>query len=152
MLPLNDAGGTIASIQIGGQVVAYQTNTVKGEQYVVFAAQPGDYVVTYSDYVVPIVVTPTEPSSPTTSEISKPNTTDSSTATTIEAEAATLPADTQSPISIKSLTQGITPVSSTGNKSESNPIVTVATVVGAAVVVVGGGAGIWVAAKRYRQK
>jgi hypothetical protein len=153
MLPISDAGGAIASIQTGGQTVTYQTETIKGGQYAVFAAQPGDYVVTYSDYTAPVAVIPTVTSTPAnTKDTSKSGTPEADASTTAETAAATVPTNTQSPISIKPLTQAIVPVTTKSSKSESNPLVTAATVVGVATVVVGGGAGIWIAAKRYRQK
>lgn len=54
MMPIHDAGGTIASLQTGGADVTYQTQTVKGVQYAVFDAVPGSYAVTYSDYTEPV--------------------------------------------------------------------------------------------------
>ena len=54
MMPVQDAGGTIASLKTGGTDVTYQTQTVKGVQYAVFDAIPGAYTVTYSDYTEPV--------------------------------------------------------------------------------------------------
>jgi hypothetical protein len=53
MLPINDAGGTLSTLSAEGNAVTYQTQAVKGVQYAVFDATPGDYTATYSDYSVP---------------------------------------------------------------------------------------------------
>jgi len=153
MLPVNDAAGTIASIQIGGQTVTYQTNVIKGQQYAIFAAQPGDYVVTYSDYTAPapVAVTTTGSSSQVKSA-GKSNTTEAAGTTTAETETASLPSDNQSPLNTTSLTPAETPEISAVTKPGTSPLATVAMVVGAAVVVVGGVAGIWIAIKRFRLK
>lgn len=50
MLPLQDAGGTLNTLTLGGNAVTSQTQTVKGVQYAVFDAVPGTYTATYSDY------------------------------------------------------------------------------------------------------
>jgi hypothetical protein len=50
MLPTHDAGGTLTTLTSAGNAVTYQTQTVKGEEYAVFDAQPGNYVAKYSDY------------------------------------------------------------------------------------------------------
>lgn len=53
MLPINDAGGTLSTLSAEGSTVTYQTQTVKGVQYAVFDANPGEYTATYSDYTTP---------------------------------------------------------------------------------------------------
>ncbi len=50
MLPIQDAGGTLSTLKLGGSDVTKQTQTVKGVQYAVFDAAPGTYTATYSDY------------------------------------------------------------------------------------------------------
>lgn len=50
MMPIEDAAGTLTSLMLGSDTVAYQTQTVKGIQYAVFDAEPGSYTATYSDY------------------------------------------------------------------------------------------------------
>lgn len=50
MLPTQDAGGTLDSLKLSGSNVSYDTRTVKGVQYAVFNASPGQYVAQYSDY------------------------------------------------------------------------------------------------------
>lgn len=50
MLPVQDAGGTLNTLTLGGDTVSYQTQAVKGVQYAVFDANPGTYMATYSDY------------------------------------------------------------------------------------------------------
>jgi hypothetical protein len=50
MLPIQDTLGTLASLTINNGTVSYSTRTVKGVQYAVFSAAPGDYVATYTDY------------------------------------------------------------------------------------------------------
>ncbi|MEK7153037.1 MAG: DUF4082 domain-containing protein [Patescibacteria group bacterium] len=50
MMPIQDAGGTLSDITLGGAAVSYQAQTVKGVQYAVFDGNPGSYTVTYSDY------------------------------------------------------------------------------------------------------
>ena len=117
-----------------------------------FAAQPGDYVVTYSDYTAPVSPVTTTRSPSQVKSAGKSNTTEAVGATTSETETAALPSDNQSPLNIKSLTPTSTPGGSTATKPEASSLATVATVMGAAVVVVGCGAGIWVAIKRYRLK
>ena len=49
MLPTHDAGGTLNALSLSGASVSYQTQTVKGEEYAVFSAQPGTYTAAYSD-------------------------------------------------------------------------------------------------------
>jgi hypothetical protein len=151
MLPFNDAGGTIASIQTGGQTVTYQTNVIKGEQYAIFAAQPGDYVITYSDYAAPVATgtgTGTG-STPQANSTGNSNTTDATGSTAAATDTPTSPSDNQLPSNTKSLTSANT---STEDKPVTNPLATIAIVVGAAVVVGGGGAGVWAAAKRFRRR
>lgn len=53
MMPMQDAGGTLTGIKLGGAPVAYQTQTIKGIAYAVFDGAPGSYTVTYSDYSAP---------------------------------------------------------------------------------------------------
>lgn len=50
MVPINDAGGTLTNLKFGDDTISYQTQTIKGEAYAVFAANPGPYTATYSDY------------------------------------------------------------------------------------------------------
>jgi hypothetical protein len=50
MMPLRDAGGELVTIAMGGHTVDYRTEIIKGIQYAIFAAKPGDYEVTYSDF------------------------------------------------------------------------------------------------------
>lgn len=50
MMPIQDAGGTLSTLTLGGSTVSYDTRTVKGVQYAVFSAAPGTYSATYSDY------------------------------------------------------------------------------------------------------
>lgn len=152
MLPFNDAGGTIASIQTGGQTVTYQTNVIKGEQYAIFAAQPGDYVVTYSDYAAPVTTVTGTGSTPQVNSAGNSNITDATGSTAAVADTSTLPNDNQSPSNTKSLIPATTPEVGTATKPGANPLATIAIVVGAVVVVCGGGAGIWVAVKRFRLK
>lgn len=53
MLPTHDAGGTLSTLTVGGVAVSYQTETVKGQEYATFSAQPGTYTATYTDYTPP---------------------------------------------------------------------------------------------------
>jgi hypothetical protein len=53
MLPVEDAGGTLASLKLDGSEVTKQTQTVKGVSYAVFDANPGTYTATYTDYTIP---------------------------------------------------------------------------------------------------
>jgi hypothetical protein len=50
MLPSQDAAGNLSALTKTGSTIAYQTQTIKGVQYAVFDAAPGDYTATYSDY------------------------------------------------------------------------------------------------------
>lgn len=50
MMPIADAAGTLTSLKLAGNDVTYQTQNVKGVQYAVFSAAPGEYAVGYSDY------------------------------------------------------------------------------------------------------
>jgi hypothetical protein len=50
MLPIANEGGTLDELTLGGNDVTYQTQTIKGEQYAVFNANPGAYTATYTDY------------------------------------------------------------------------------------------------------
>lgn len=154
MVPVNDAGGTIASIQLNGQMVTYQTNVIKGEQYAIFAAQPGDYVVTYSDYTAPATTTtgstPQPNSSPTT------NNTVAATYPTVTSAATdqtSLVSDNQAPSAINPLTSASrSPEAKGTTKAVNSPLATAAAVAGAVAVLGGGGAGVWVAIKRFRLK
>ena len=47
MLPTQDADGTLESLARDGDPVAFDTETIKGVEYAVFTATPGDYVATY---------------------------------------------------------------------------------------------------------
>lgn len=49
LLPTHDAGGTLNTLALAGSNISYTTQTIKGEEYAVFSAQPGNYVATYSD-------------------------------------------------------------------------------------------------------
>lgn len=53
MMPINSAGGTLNNLKLAGTNVSYQTQAVKGVQYAVFDASPGNYTATYSDYQTP---------------------------------------------------------------------------------------------------
>jgi hypothetical protein len=50
MLPIQDAGGTLDTLTAANSPVGYQTQNVKGVQYAVFDAVPGNYIATYTDY------------------------------------------------------------------------------------------------------
>jgi hypothetical protein len=52
MMPLRDAGGVLVRITLAGQSVDYRTEIVKGVNYAIFAAKPGAYEITYSDFGV----------------------------------------------------------------------------------------------------
>ncbi|HEU4831013.1 MAG TPA: hypothetical protein VFS65_02485, partial [Candidatus Saccharimonadales bacterium] len=52
MMPMKDAGGSLTSLAYEGQAVDYRTDIIKGVQYAIFSALPGDYDVTYSDVAV----------------------------------------------------------------------------------------------------
>jgi hypothetical protein len=49
MIPLSDINGTITTIRLASKPLTYQTSIIKGVQYALFNAVPGDYIVTYSD-------------------------------------------------------------------------------------------------------
>ncbi|HEX6416556.1 MAG TPA: hypothetical protein VFZ62_03450, partial [Candidatus Saccharimonadales bacterium] len=53
LMPMEDKGGTLASLKRGGSAVSYQTQTIKGTSYASFSAIPGEYEVMYSDYAEP---------------------------------------------------------------------------------------------------
>lgn len=57
MIPTDDKAGTLQTISIGAQPVTYRTDVIKGVQYAVFNAIPGNYTVIYSDFglVIPVV-------------------------------------------------------------------------------------------------
>lgn len=50
MLPIQDAGGTLAALTLADDDVTYDTRSVKGIQYAVFNALPGEYTAEYTDY------------------------------------------------------------------------------------------------------
>ena len=56
MVPLDSATGPLLSITSGGQAVSYRDEIIKGVNYAIFAAVPGDYVVSYK---TPAVAVPT---------------------------------------------------------------------------------------------
>ncbi len=151
MLSLNDAGGAIANIKLNGQAVTYQTNIIKGEQYAIFAAQPGDYVVTYSDYAAPVTTTAAGSPSQVKSADANSNTSDSVAATAGSA-VADAPSDGQTPSITRPITPAKTSPVSTSVKPGLSPLATIAIAAGAATVAGGGGAGIWAAIKRFRLK
>ena len=47
MVPTTSADGTLTSITLGGSPVTYTTQTVKGLQYAIFPAAPGNYSAQY---------------------------------------------------------------------------------------------------------
>ena len=59
MVPLSAGAGALRSLSRSGTAVSYATNTVKGVQYAIFDAAPGDYQASYGD-----AATPPAPSSP----------------------------------------------------------------------------------------
>lgn len=153
MLPVKDAGGTIASLQLGGQSVSYQTSIIKGEQYAVFAARPGDYVVTYSDYSAPVTPVSGTSTSSTTGVKSSSQSSVSGDGATAPSETTTVP--TASPVSTSG--NSSTPASGNGDqatttKPGNNLVTTIATVLGATAVIGGGGVGIWAAIRYIRLK
>ena len=152
MVPVSDVSGTISSILKGGQSVTYQTNIIKGEQYAIFAAQPGDYVVTYSDFEASGTASPTNSTSSTGSSSTGSQTGSSSSAgpvSTVVTDTAVLPNSGQ-PSSSSQPSQSVN--TDTTTKPELSPLTIVAIVVGAVAVVGGGGAGIWAVFKRFRLK
>ena len=48
MLPTQARNGTLSGLTRGGAAVAYQTKTIKGVEYAVFAAADGTYAAVYS--------------------------------------------------------------------------------------------------------
>jgi hypothetical protein len=145
MLPVSDGVGTIATVMLAGQTVAYRTDTIKGVQYAIFDARPGDYDVTYSDYIA------TKPSVPTTGSVSGSTTIQEpkDVATTSDATPVvdiTTPENTSwgKPLASKNQT-AIRPTSSSDNKTVSGvptPLV-VASVAAGVVVIGGGGTAFW---------
>lgn len=50
MIPKKDSGGTVTTISRDSGSISFTNETIKGVDYAVFDAQPGDYTVMYSDY------------------------------------------------------------------------------------------------------
>ncbi len=48
MIPNTTSAGTLASLTVGGNPVAFTTETIKGVTYAVFSASSGSYVATYA--------------------------------------------------------------------------------------------------------
>ena len=48
MLPATTSAGNLASLTVGGNPVAFTTETVKGISYAVFPASTGSWVATYA--------------------------------------------------------------------------------------------------------
>ena len=57
MLPAQSASGPLSKLRRNGQTVAHTERTVKGQAYVVFEAQAGDYVATYANDATPPEIT-----------------------------------------------------------------------------------------------
>ncbi len=53
MVPASGGAGTLASLTRGGGGVAFSTETIKGIEYAIFDADPGDYVAIYAPDLAP---------------------------------------------------------------------------------------------------
>lgn len=149
MVPVSDAGGMITSIQYAGQNITYQTNVIKGEQYAIFAAQPGDYVVTYSDFGISASSSSTGAASSSSTTSQTGNSSSAGTVSPVVTDTVVSPNSSQ-PSPGNKLSQSVN--TDTTNKPGLSPLATVAIVVGAVAVAGSGGAGIWAAFKRFRLK
>jgi hypothetical protein len=133
MIPISDAGGTLTSINLDTRPVSFQTSVIKGVQYALFNAFPGNYTVTYSDFGA---------TSPASSEGSG-----SGGGVVITAE----PASNSVPLQSGSSTiptyssSAIKPaaVYESNKKGTNNTPLQIVLIVGAVVVVIGGGYAIW---------
>ncbi len=56
MIPATGAAGTLATLTRNGGAVAFTTQTIKGVQYAIFDAQPGDYAATFAPDTTPPVI------------------------------------------------------------------------------------------------
>ena len=61
MVPTHGGTGTLGTLTLGGATVPYTTQTVKGVDYAVFAAQSGTYRATYATATPGIAGRPSEP-------------------------------------------------------------------------------------------
>lgn len=71
MLPVSNGGGSLTTLLRGASTVPFDTSTIKGIEYAVFDALPGEYEATYSNYTPPDdeeleTPAPEEPGAPTT--------------------------------------------------------------------------------------
>jgi hypothetical protein len=98
MMPLRDADGDLVTITLAGQLVDYHTEIIKGVNYAIFAAKPGAYEITYSDFGVEaagkgsITPTPVPPRRATT------------TASLIDEQVSASSAEAQLPSSVQAST------------------------------------------------
>jgi hypothetical protein len=59
MLPVNSSSGSLSNLKLGGQALAYTTQTIKGVLYAFFAANAGSYQATYGGTPVTYNITGT---------------------------------------------------------------------------------------------
>ncbi|HEY8886682.1 MAG TPA: DUF4082 domain-containing protein [Candidatus Microsaccharimonas sp.] len=86
MIPTSDKAGSLQTITIGAQPVTYRTDVIKGVQYAIFNAIPGDYTVMYSDFgfVIPVVSPTPTPTLSTTAARTSSQPLATSTATEVD--------------------------------------------------------------------
>jgi hypothetical protein len=153
MVPLRDAGGTVTELKRDGQVIPYQTETIKGVAYVVFAARAGSYDVRYSDYGQGVASTPSQELSAGAS-VKQMRYQASATATAPEAQAAQV--ENQATVTTPRDTQGLMYVIEETNTPHFNATPPwysrpITWVVGAGALVATGSAGWWLLAFMRRR-
>jgi hypothetical protein len=153
MVPLRDAGGTVTELKRDGQVIPYQTETIKGVAYVVFAARAGSYDVRYSDYGQGVASTPSQELSAGAS-VKQMRYQASATATAPEAQAAQV--ENQATVTTPRDAQGLMYVIEETNSPHFNATPPwynrpITWVIGAGALVATGSAGWWLLAFMRRR-
>lgn len=73
MLPVSNGGGNLTTLSRDSVSTSFDTRTIKGIEYAIFDAQPGEYTATYSNYVPPVDEEPETPEEPGTGSPSPSN-------------------------------------------------------------------------------
>lgn len=74
MLPVSNGEGSLTTLLLGANAVQFDTRTIKGIEYAVFNAMPGEYQATYSNYTPPDDGDPDpDPETPTPEEPGVPS-------------------------------------------------------------------------------
>jgi hypothetical protein len=136
MIPMSDANGTITTIRLGSEPLTYQTSVIKGVQYALFNAVPGDYIVTYSD----------SPTSSSINQTTQPKTTtvhngSNIVISSVQSTGASQPQAPSLSTDPASTTHKVS--SQPDKKNQDSTVLQTVLIVGAGIALVGGSCAIW---------